>query len=104
MSSALGFAGSVRPVSRRGLYRRGKRVLVGLLAGRRAGPRPALEAVVRRFLRGRSQGYLRRLVADRAMALAVAAALAASMTAGAAPPVNLADVAAGTGAKPGHTH
>ncbi|MCH7799446.1 MAG: FG-GAP repeat protein [Planctomycetes bacterium] len=83
--------------SRRTLYRRSRRVLVGLLGGRWPGRRPILERAVRCFLRDRPRGYLARVVADRGFALAAAATLAASTTATALPPVNLSDVAAGTG-------
>ncbi len=83
--------------SRRRLYRRSRRVLVGLLVGRLPGRRPALERAARRFLRDRPRSYLARVVADRGFALAVAAALTAGTTATALPPVNLSDVVAGTG-------
>ena len=82
---------------RRRLYRRSRRVLVGLLVGRLRGRRTALERAARGFLRDRSRSYLARVVADRRFALAVAAALVASTTATALPPVNLSDVVAGTG-------
>ncbi len=83
--------------SRRTLYRRSRRLLVGLLAGRWSGRRPALERAARGFLRDRTRSDLARVVADRGFALAAAAALAASTTATALPPVNLSDVAAGIG-------
>ncbi len=83
--------------SRRWLYRRSRRVLVGLLAGRWPGRRPGLERAARGFLRDRPRSYLSRLVGDSRFALAAAAALAASTTATALPPVNLSDVVAGTG-------
>ncbi len=83
--------------SRRRLYRRSRRVLLGLLVGRLPGRRPALERAARGFLRDRSRSYLARVVADRGFALAAVAALVTSMTATALPPVNLSDVAAGTG-------
>ncbi len=83
--------------SRRRLYRRSKRVLLVLLAGRWPGRRPALERVVRGLLRDRPRNYLVRVAADRGFALAAVAALVASATATAVPPVELADVAAGTG-------
>ncbi len=83
--------------SRRRLYRRSKRVLLGLLAGRWPGRRPALERAARRLLRERPRKYLARVAADRGFALVAAAALVASTAAKAVPPVDLADVAAGTG-------
>ncbi len=83
--------------SRRTLYRRSRRVLVGLLVGRLPGRRPALERAARAYLRDRPRSYLARVVADRGFALAAAAALAASTSASALPPVTLSDVAAGTG-------
>ncbi len=65
--------------------------------GRLIGRRPALERAARAHLRGRARSYLARVVSDRGFALAAAVALAASATATAHPPVELADVAAGTG-------
>ncbi len=82
---------------RRRLHRRSRRVLVQLLVGRLRGRRPALERAARGFLRDRPRSYLARVVGDRRFALAAAAALAASTMATALPPVNLSDVAAGTG-------
>ena len=52
---------------------------------------------MRRFLRDRPRSFLARLVGDRAFALAAAVSLAAAGTAGALPPIELSDVAAGTG-------
>ena len=75
--------------SRRRLYRRSRRVLVGLLVGRLSGRRPSLERAARGFLRHRSRSYLARVVADCGFALAAATALAASTMATALPPVNL---------------
>jgi len=86
--------------SRRWLSRRSRRVLVGLLVGRLAGRRPALDRAARGFLRLRSRSYLARVMADRGFALAAAALLVSCMattTTMALPPVNLSDVAAGTG-------
>ena len=83
--------------SRRTLYRRSRRVLVGMLGGRWRGRRPVLERAARGFLRDRPRSYLARVVGDRGFALAAAAALVASTTATALPPVNLSEVAAGTG-------
>ncbi len=83
--------------SRRSVYRQGKRLLARLLVRRWNAPRAALEPVVRRFLHGRSRCYLLRLIEDGAFALAAAAALLAAAQAGALPPVNLSDVAAGNG-------
>ena len=62
-------------VSRRRLYRRSKRLLVGLLSGRWPGRRPALESAARGFLRDRTRGYLARVVGDRGFALAAAATI-----------------------------
>ena len=93
--------GGTRPYeSRRTLYRRSRRLLVRLLAGRWPGHRPALERAARGFLRDRPRNYFARVVGDRRFALAVAAAIVAgtgATTATALPPVNLSDVAAGTG-------
>jgi len=72
-------------------------VLVGLLVQRLPGRRSALERAARGFLRNRSHGYLAQVVGDRRFALAVAAALVASVAAPALPPVALSDVAVGTG-------
>ncbi len=83
--------------SRRRLYRQSKRLLVRLLSRRCKGPRDALEPTVRRFLRARPRRYLSRLLSDHAFALAAVAAFVASTTATAEPPVNLSDVAAGSG-------
>ncbi len=83
--------------SRRRLYRQSKRVLTRLLTRRWSGPRWALEPAVRRFLRDRPRRYLARLLGDRGFALAAAVSLAAAGTAAALPPIELADVAAGTG-------
>ncbi len=91
----VGNAGS--GTSRRTLYRHTKRMLLRLLARRWKGPRHALEPTVRRFLRARPRGYLLRLVGDRAFALAAAASLLAAGVAGALPPDELSDVAAGNG-------
>ncbi len=90
-----GFAGA--STARRTLYRHTKRMLLRLLARRWKGPRTALEPAVRRFLRARPRGSLVRLVGDRGFALAAAATLLAAGTAGASPPIELADVAAGSG-------
>ncbi len=94
-SIAVGSDGS--GASRRTLYRHTKRMLVGLLARRWKGSRHALEPAVRRFLRARPRSYLSRLVGDRSFALAALAALSAAGTAGALPPIELSDVAAGSG-------
>ncbi len=94
-TTVVGNAGS--GTSRRTLYRHTKRMLLRLLARRWKGPRHALEPAVRRFLRARPRGYLVRLVGDRAFALAVAASLLAAPTAGALPPIDLSDIAAGNG-------
>ncbi len=83
--------------SRRTLYRHTKRMLLRLLAGRWRGPRNALEPAVRRFLRARPRSYLLRLAGDRAFAVAAAASLLAAGTAVALPPIELSDVAAGSG-------
>ncbi|MEE8458220.1 MAG: integrin alpha [Phycisphaerales bacterium] len=86
--------------SRRTLYLRSRRLLVSLLARRSPGRRPALESAARRFLRGRTRSYLVHVIGDRGFALAAAAAIMAglgSTTASALPPVELADIAAGTG-------
>ncbi len=86
--------------SRRTLYRHTKRLLVRLLARKWNRPRNVMESAVRRFLRARPRSYLSRLVGDRAFALAAAAALLAAGAAGAAgalPPIELSDVAAGSG-------
>jgi len=92
------FARSSEP--RRTLYLRSKRLLVGLAARRSPGRRAALESAARRFLRGRSRSYLVRVIGNRGFALAAAATIMAALgstTASALPPVELADVAAGTG-------
>ncbi len=86
-----------RGAPRRTLYRQGKRVLARLLARRWREPRTALEPAVRRFLAGRTRAYLLRLVGDRAFALAAAASLLAAGAAVALPPIDLSDVAAGSG-------
>jgi len=73
---------------------------VGLLTGRWPARRPTLERAARGFLRHRTRSYLARVVGDRQFALAVAAAIMAgtvATTATALPPVDLSDVAAGTG-------
>ena len=82
---------------RRRLYHRSRRVLVGLLVGRLHGRRAALERAARNFLRDRSRSYLARVVGDRRFALAAAVTLAATATAGTLPPIELADVVAGSG-------
>ncbi len=84
-------------VSRRTLYRQSKRLLTRLLTRTWKRPRNALEPAVRQFLRARPRSYLSRLLGDRAFALAAAASLLAAPTAGALPPVELSDVAAGSG-------
>ncbi len=81
--------------SRRRVYRQGKRLLARLLAPHWRGPREALDPVVRQFLRARPGTYLARLVGDRVFALAAAASLLTA--AGASPPINLSDVASGSG-------
>ncbi len=90
-------ASIVTAVPRRALYRRSKRVLSHLLARTRSVPRSAVERAARRFLRAKSTRMLARLVGDRAFALAVVASLSAAGAAAALPPVNLSDVAAGSG-------
>ncbi len=88
---------AVSGASRRRLYRQSKRVLTRLLGRRWSGPRWALEPAVRRFLRARPRSFLARLLGDRGFALAAVVSLAATGTAGALPPIELSDVAAGTG-------
>ncbi len=88
---------TVSGASRRRLYRHSKRVLTRLLGRRWSGPRWTLEPAVRRFLRERSRSFLARLLGDRGFALAAVVSLAATGTAGALPPIELSDVAAGTG-------
>ncbi len=83
-------------MSRRGLYRESKRLLAEMLIGRRKGSRQAIEPLVRRFLRDRPPSYLSRLARDRGFAIAAVASLLAA-EAGASPPINLSDVAAGSG-------
>ncbi len=86
--------------SRRRLYRHSRRVLVGLLVGRLQGRRPTLERAARGFLRDRPRSYLARVVGDRGFALAAAATIISCMVstkATALPPVELSDIAAGTG-------
>ncbi len=61
------------------------------------GPRNALEPEVRRFLAGRTRGYLLRLIQDRAFALAAAAALLAAGRACAEQGIELSAVALGDG-------
>ena len=88
---------AVSGASRRRLYRRSKRALTRLLTRRWSGPRWTLEPAVRRFLRDRPRSFLARLLGDRGFALAAAVSLAAAGTAGALPPIELSDVAAGIG-------
>ena len=88
---------AVSGASRRRLYRHSKRVLTRLLGRRWSGPRWTMEPAVRRFLRARPRSFLGRLLGDRGFALAAAVSLAATGTAGAVPPIELSDVAAGTG-------
>ena len=95
LTGALSASRSCPP--RRTLYRQTKRMLVRLVARRWKGPRHGLEAAVRRFLRAQPRSYLSRLVGDRSFALASAAALLAAEAAWAPPPIELSDVAAGSG-------
>ncbi len=88
---------AVSGASRRRLYRQSKGLLTRLLGRRWSGPRWTLEPAVRRFLRERPRSFLARLLGDRGFALAAAVSLAATGTAGALPPIELSDVAAGTG-------
>ncbi len=97
MFAASGVGGAGSGASRRTLYRQSKRLLGRLLARTWTGPPNAREPAVRRFLRVRPRGYLLRLVRDRAFALAAAASLLAAGAAVASPPIDLADVAAGSG-------
>ncbi len=90
-------AGLGSGASRRTLYRHSKKVLTRLLNRRWSGPRSTLEPAVRRFLRDRPRSFLARLLGDRGFVLAAAVSLAATGTAGALPPIELSDVAAGTG-------
>ena len=83
--------------SRRTLYRQSKRALTRLLTRRWKGRRWTLEPAIRRFLRARPRSFLARLLGDRGFALAAAVSLAATGTAGALPPIELSDVAAGIG-------
>ena len=83
--------------TRRVLYRQTKRLLVRLVAPGWKGHRYTLELAVRRFLRGRPCNELVRLSTRRVCAMAAAASIVASATAGVLPPVNLADVEAGIG-------
>ena len=97
MITSLPVGSTVCGPSRRRLYRHSKRVLTRLLGGRWSGPRWTLEPAIRRFLRARSRSFLARLLRDRGFALAAVVALAATGTAGALPPIELSDVAAGSG-------
>ncbi len=98
MITTLPVVGSaVSGASRRTLYRQSKRVLTRLLTRRWKGRRWTLEPAIRRFLRARPRSFLARLLGDRGFALAAAVSLAAAGTAGAEPPIELSDVAAGTG-------
>ncbi len=98
MITTLPVVGSaVSGASRRRLYRHSKRVLTRLLGRRWSGPRWTLEPAVRRFLRARPRSYLARLLGDRGFALVAVVSLAATGTAGALPPIELSDVAAGSG-------
>lgn len=83
--------------SRRRVYRQSKRLLIRLMAGRWSGPRLSLEPAVRGFLRARSRSYLLNLAGNRAFALAAAATLLATGAVHAIPPIELSDVAAGSG-------
>ncbi len=97
MITTLPVGSTVCGPSRRRLYRHSKRVLTRLLGRRWSGPRWTLEPAIRRFLRARPRSFLARLLGDRRFALAAVISLAAAGTAGAEPPVDLSDVAAGTG-------
>ncbi len=98
MATGPAVVGSARcGAPRRTLYRQSKRLLGRLLARTWTGPRWALEPAVRRFLRARPRSFLARLLGDRGFALAAVVSLAATATAGALPPIELSDVAAGTG-------
>lgn len=83
--------------SRRIVYRQSKRLLLRLMAARWSGSRRALEPAVRGFLRLRSRSYLLHLAGNRAFALAAVATLLATGAARAIPPIELSDVAAGSG-------
>ncbi len=82
---------------RRFIYRRGKRRLAEMLARCRTAPRGEVNLALRRFLRARSRRFLERLLTDRAFTHAALATLLAAASAQALPPVNLSDVAAGSG-------
>ncbi len=83
--------------SRRALYRHAKRTLHKALVRRWTGSRAALDKHIRAFLRGKRRTYLFRLVRRHAFALLVATALLTVATAQASPPIELSDVASGTG-------
>ena len=72
-------------------------MMLRIVGPRWNGSRWGLELAVRRFLRARQRSYLSRLLNDSGLAVAAAVSLAAVGTAGALPPVELADVAGGNG-------
>ena len=81
-------AGALRTIrTRRVLYRQTKRMLVRLVAPGWHGHRYKLERAVRRFLRGRSCNEMVRLATSRVNAVALAASVHASATAGTLRPV-----------------
>lgn len=71
--------------------------MLQLLARRWRSPRRTLEATVRRFLAPLTRRELSSLLTDRRLALASAAALLATGTTVADPPIELSDIAAGIG-------
>ncbi len=83
--------------SRRALYRHAKRTLYKALVRPWTGSRASLDKQIRAFLRGKRRSYLLRLARQHAFALIVAGALLTGATAHASPPIELSDVAAGTG-------
>ena len=84
-------------LNRRCLYRRAKRVLRRELLGRWAGSRSGLESRIRDFLRGRDRGYLLRVVRRQVSVTAVACSLLLGISGHAEVPIELLDVAVGTG-------
>ena len=83
--------------TRRALYRCVKKGMYRWLVRRWAGSRASLDRRIRAFLRGRNRAYFLRLIQQQAFALAVVGALLAGSQTHASSPIELSDVALGTG-------
>ncbi len=85
-----------RPIPRRALYRRCKRLLERLICPTAHISAARLQSTIRKLLRNKHRDYLLKLLQQHAFALTVASCLLAGAQARALPPVELSDIAMDT--------